>query len=366
MKYIDEFRDPATARRLIERIKRLARGRRLRLMEFCGGHTHAIGRYGLGRLLAPEVELLSGPGCPVCVTSATDLDYAIALAAVPGIALATFGDMLRVPGSGGRSLMHARSEGADVRLVYSPLDALELARRDRTRPVVLLGVGFETTAPGVAATLLQADAEGMDNLLLLSLHKLTPPAMRAILSGGDSRLDGIIGPGHVSAVTGSDAWRFVPDDFGVGVAVSGFEPLDMLQAVAALVEMAVDGRPRVENCYGRGVDAGGNTAAQGLLVRCFDVGAAEWRGLGTLPASGLGLGKALQHRDVRVVYPLDVPPAPEPPGCRCGDVLRGALVPTACPLFGRRCTPRDPVGPCMVSAEGSCAAHYRYAEVPDA
>lgn len=366
MRYIDEFRDPATAARLVDRIKRLARGRRLRLMEFCGGHTHAIGRYGLGRLLAPEVDLLSGPGCPVCVTSATDLDYAIALAAVPDLVLATFGDMMRVPGSAGRSLMHARSEGADVRLVYSPLDALALAQQLPDRPVVLLGVGFETTAPGVAATLLQAESQTVDNLLLLSLHKTTPPAMRAILCGGDTNLDGIIGPGHVSAVTGSDAWQFVPEEYGIGVAVSGFEPLDMLQAIASLIEMAVEQRPRVENCYGRGVDAHGNAAAQTLLKRCFAPSDAEWRGLGALEESGLALITDLQHRDVRALYPLDVDRAPEPPGCRCGDVLRGVLLPTACPLFGRRCTPRDPVGPCMVSAEGSCAAYYRYAEVQDA
>jgi len=332
-------------------------------MEFCGGHTHAIGRYGLGRLLAPEVELLSGPGCPVCVTSATDLDYAIALAGCSGVTLATFGDLMRVPGSGGRSLQHATSEGADVRVIYSPLDALELAATDRGRQVVLVGIGFETTAPGVAATLLRAEAEHVSNLLLLSLHKLTPPAMRAILSAGVVCLDGIIGPGHVSAVTGSDAWRFVAEEYGVGVAVSGFEPVDMLQAVAALAEMAIAREPRVVNAYGRGVRPDGNPAAQGLLRRCFVVGDAEWRGLGRLKASGLSLAAPLEHRDARLLYPLQVAPAQEPASCRCGEVLSGAAAPEDCGLFGVACTPRAPVGPCMVSAEGSCAAHYRYAEV---
>jgi hydrogenase expression/formation protein HypD len=363
VKYIDEFRDPKTAGRLVARIKHLAAGRCLRLMEFCGGHTHAIGRFGLGRLLAPEVELLSGPGCPVCVTSAADLDYAIALAGAPGIMLATFGDMMRVPGSHGRSLQHARSEGADVRLVYSPLDALELAASHPTRQVVLLGIGFETTAPGVAATLLQAEATDVPNLALLSLHKLTPPAMRAILGSGAVRLDGIIGPGHVSAITGSDAWRFVPEEYGLGVAVSGFEPLDMLQAIAALVEMAMAGEPRVANVYGRGVTAAGNPAARGLLSRCFRIDAADWRGLGLLPGSGLALVDELAHRDARRLYDLTIDPADEPAGCRCGEVLRGTLSPPECALFGAACTPRHPVGPCMVSAEGSCAAHYRYREV---
>ncbi|MEN6479850.1 MAG: hydrogenase formation protein HypD [Anaerolineales bacterium] len=365
MKYIDEYRDPTKAQQLVAQIKCLAHGRRVRLMEFCGGHTHAIGRYGLGRLLAPEVELLSGPGCPVCVTSASDLDYAIALAGLPDVLLATFGDMLRVPGSRGRTLQHARGEGADVRLIYSPLDALALAEAHPERRVVLLGVGFETTAPGMAATLLQAEAQGVPNLALLSLHKLTPPAMRAILGSGEIQLDGVIGPGHVSTVTGSEAWRFVPDEFGVGVAVSGFEPLDMLQAIYALVQMAVSGEPRVENSYARGVQPEGNRAAQALLARCFVVDEGEWRGLGRLPASGLRLAEALRQRDARALYDLAVAPAAEPAGCRCGDVLRGALRPEACPLFGTACTPRNPVGPCMVSAEGSCAAHYRYAEVAE-
>ena len=376
MKYIDEFRDPQLARQLVAQIRQLCTSPNLkstnlqsaapvRLMEFCGGHTHAIFRFGLRQMLAGQVEMRSGPGCPVCVTAAVELDRAIALAAVPNVILTTFGDMVRVPGSRG-NLQQARARGADVRIVYSPLDALAIARQNPSREVVFLGVGFETTAPGIAATLVQAEAEsapfpnGVPNFSVLSMHKLTPPAMRAILDAGEVALDGIIGPGHVSAVIGSSAWRFLPDDYHIPCAVSGFEPLDLLAAIAALVKAVVTGQPNVINTYGRGVRPGGNPIAQQMLARVFDVGDAVWRGLGIIPDSGLVLNATFAHRDAARRFPMEIAPAEEPPGCRCGEVLRGIIAPPACALFQRVCSPQNPIGPCMVSAEGACAAYFKY------
>jgi hydrogenase expression/formation protein HypD len=372
------FRDPDAARALAEAIH--ARSTRpTRLMEFCGGHTHAILRFGIPSLLPPTVELRSGPGCPVCVTSATDLDRAIALARVPDVILTTFGDMVRVPGSappapaghpprvaggseGGRTLAQAKAAGADVRVVYSPLDALRCARENVDRPVIFLGVGFETTAPMVASAVLAAEVEGLTNFFVYSTHKLTPPATRAILNAGEVALDGIVGPGHVTAVIGAKAWRFLPADYGIPVAISGFEPLDMLQAILSLVEMVEADRADVVNAYTRSVRLEGNPAAQQAMARVFRVADAEWRGFGTVPASGLQISEAYARFDAARAFPVEVAPAHEPPGCRCGEVLRGVLLPPECALFGEVCTPQSPVGPCMVSAEGACAAYYRYGE----
>ena len=368
MKYIDEFRDPQLARHWVAQIRRLCAAAKpqstpVRLMEFCGGHTHAIFRFGLRQMLAGQVDMRSGPGCPVCVTAAVDLDRAIALAAVPDVILTTFGDMVRVPGSrhrGPATLQAARAGGADVRIVYSPLDALAIARQNPDREVVFLGVGFETTAPGIAAALVQAEAEGLPNFSVLSMHKLTPPAMRAILDAGEVALDGIIGPGHVSAITGSEAWRFLPEVYHIPCAVAGFEPLDLLGAIAALVHAVVTGEPTVINTYGRGVRPEGNRVAQQMLARVFDVGMATWRGFGPIPESGLVFNAAFAHRDAAQRFPMEIAPAPEPPGCRCGEVLRGIIAPPACVLFRRVCSPQNPVGPCMVSAEGACAAYFKY------
>jgi hydrogenase expression/formation protein HypD len=354
------FRDPSAARALAEAIH--ARSTRpVRLMEFCGGHTHAILRFGIPSLLPPTVQLRSGPGCPVCVTAAADLDRAIALAQVPDAILTTFGDMIRVPGSRA-SLAQAKAEGADVRVVYSPLDALRIARENPSRPVIFLGVGFETTAPMVASAILAAEAEGLANFYVFSTHKLTPPATRAILDAGEVALDGIIGPGHVTAVIGANAWRFLPGDYGIPVAVSGFEPLDMLQAVLALVEMIEEGRADVVNTYSRSVRLEGNPVAQQAMARVFEVADAQWRGFGPVPASGLQINTAYAHFDaVRFFDAVRVEESVrEPPGCRCGEVLRGVLLPPECALFGKVCTPQNPVGPCMVSAEGACAAYYQY------
>jgi hydrogenase expression/formation protein HypD len=362
MKYIDEFRDPALARKLLARIESRST-RPVRLMEFCGGHTHAIMRYGLRMLLPPTVDLRSGPGCPVCVTSNADLDRAIALAGLAGLILATFGDMVRVPGSF-QSLQHAKAAGADVRMVYSTLDALKIARENPGRPVVFLGVGFETTAPTVAAAILQAAAEGLDNFSVLSLHKLTPPATRAILDAGEIAVDGIIGPGHVTTIIGADAWQFLPAEYGMPVAVAGFEPLDILRAVADLVDMIEDGQPAVSNSYARSVTWQGNPAAMEVMDRVLEVSAANWRGLGVVPASGLGLRPEFVQFDALQLFEVNPGPTREHKGCRCGDVLRGTITPPDCPLFGQACTPARPIGPCMVSAEGACAAYYQFGRDP--
>ncbi|MBC7236071.1 MAG: hydrogenase formation protein HypD [Chloroflexi bacterium] len=367
MKHADEYRNPAVAQRLIADIRTLADERAdgpVRIMEFCGGHTHAILRFGIRQALGPGVRMLSGPGCPVCVTADADIDRAIALARMPGVALATFGDMVRVPGSE-MSLQEARAAGGDVRIVYSALDAVALAQKNPELKVVMLGIGFETTAPGVAASILQARELGLGNYYVLSLHKLTPPATRGILDAGEVRVDAILGPGHVTAIIGANAWRFLADDYGVPCAVSGFEPLDMLQSIKTLVQACREGKADVFNVYGRGVTAEGNLVAQRLLERVFVVGPALWRGLGEIPASGLLLRDEFADYDAARVFALS---AREGSGhsthkgsaCRCGEVLRGVIEPPECPLFRRVCTPARPVGPCMVSAEGACAAHYRY------
>ncbi len=362
MKLTNKFRDPEAARAVAEAIR--ARSTRpVRLMEFCGGHTHAILRFGIPSLLPDTVDLRSGPGCPVCVTSAADLDHAIALARVPDVILTTFGDMIRVPGSR-TSLAEAKAGGADVRVVYSPLDALQVARQNPDRPVVFLGVGFETTAPMVASAVSTAEAEGLENFTVFSTHKLTPLATLAILNAGEVALDGVIGPGHVTTVIGSNAWRFLPDDYGMPCAIAGFEPLDLLRAILALVEMAEHDRSDVDNTYARSVKPAGNVTAQGAMDQVFEVADAEWRGLGPVPASGLRPRERYARFDAASVFSVDVPPSREPPGCRCGDVLRGVIAPTECPLFAKGCTPQRPIGPCMVSAEGACAAYYRYGKRP--
>jgi hydrogenase expression/formation protein HypD len=269
--------------------------------------------------------------------------------------------MVRVPGSS-QSLQDAKAAGADVRMVYSTLDALQIARANPTRPVVFLGVGFETTAPTVAAAVLQAEAEGLGNFSVLSLHKLTPPATRAILDAGEVALDGIIGPGHVTTIIGSDAWEFLPADYRVPVAIAGFEPLDILRAVADLVDMVEGGRPAVSNSYARSVTKQGNPRALEVMNHVFEVSAADWRGLGPVAASGLRFHPEFAQFDAARLFEVDPGPTREHRGCLCGDVLRGTVAPPQCPLFGRACTPARPIGPCMVSAEGACAAYYQFGQ----
>jgi hydrogenase expression/formation protein HypD len=359
MKYLDEFRDPELAATIVERIRRRST-RQIRIMEFCGTHTVAIFKHGIRQLLPPTIEMLSGPGCPICVTANLDLDWAIALASDPDLIVTTFGDMLRVPGSRS-SLERAKATGSDVRVVYSTLDAVQIAQDNPHRPVVFLGVGFETTAPTVAVSLLQARDQGLTNYSVLSLHKLTPPATKAILDSGESRLDGIIGPGHVTTVIGSLAWEFLPEQYGVSCVIAGFEPLDILRAIYALVERIEGGEPGVDNVYGRSVRAEGNQVALEYMNTVFEECAAPWRGIGEIPASGLSLKAEFRPFDARHRFHVDPGVSEEPVGCLCGDVIRGVAIPPDCPLYRAVCTPDHPVGPCMVSGEGTCAAYYLYA-----
>jgi len=343
---------------VIDRIHRRSK-RHIRLMEFCGGHTVTILKHGIRQLLPPTVEMLSGPGCPVCVTANADLDKAIALAREPGVIIATFGDMLKVPGSYS-SLQKVRADGADVRVVYSTLDALQIARENPERAVVFIGIGFETTAPTIAASVLQAEEEGIKNYYVLSMHKLCPPVIKALLNSGEVRLDGLICPGHVSAIIGSRPWGFAARDYGIACVVSGFEPLDVLQSVAMLVEQLEKGEPKVEIAYRRGVRPEGNLRAQELMNAVFEPSPANWRGIGVVPESGLRLRKEYQRFDAELSFDIDPGPTLEPKGCLCGDILRGVKTPIDCELFGDACTPEHPVGPCMVSSEGSCASYYHY------
>jgi hydrogenase expression/formation protein HypD len=360
MKYVQEFRDTELAKKLLERIHRRSK-KPARLMEFCGGHTVAIFKYGLRQLLPSNIEMLSGPGCPVCVTAAGDLDRAIALGGLPGVIIASFGDMVRVPGSRA-SLQQARAAGADVRVVYSARDAVAIARENPARKVVFIGIGFETTAPTVAASVIQAERENLPNYYILSLHKTCPPIMKAILDLGEVRLDGIICPGHVSAIIGTRPYEFLARDYRIACAVSGFEPLDILLAVDRLVEQIESGEPKVENPYSRGVRPEGNPAALKLMDEVFETGEADWRGIGSVPASGLQLREKYARFDAERNFDIDAGPAAEPKGCICGAVLRGVSTPRDCRLFRAACTPESPIGPCMVSAEGSCAAYFQYEE----
>ncbi len=360
MKYLDEFRDPALAAALVENIRRRSTSP-IRVMEFCGTHTVSIFKHGIRQLLPSSIEMLSGPGCPVCVTANGDLDWAIALAAEPDIILTTFGDLLRVPGSR-TSLERAKADGADIRVVYSTLEALQIAKDNPDRPVVFLGIGFETTAPTIAASVLQAQVESVDNYYILSMHKLTPPATKAILDSGESRLDGIIGPGHVTTVIGSQAWQFLPRDYGISCVIAGFEPLDILRGLCTLVDRIEAKQPGVSNDYSRSVRPEGNKVALEHMYKVFELSTADWRGLGQVPASGLTFKQEYRHFDARERFDVHPGPAIEPPGCLCGDVIRGVKLPTDCQLYGKACTPHHPVGPCMVSSEGTCAAYYLYAE----
>ncbi|MCL2679729.1 MAG: hydrogenase formation protein HypD [Dehalococcoidia bacterium] len=355
-----EFRDSDLALAIAERIRR--RVVTARLMEFCGSHTAAILKYGIRQLLPQGVEMLSGPGCPVCVTDQADIDRAVALAQIPGIILCTFGDMLKVPGTYS-TLQEARAEGADVRTVYSTLDALEIAVSNPERPVVFLGVGFETTAPTIATSIVQAKSEGIKNYSVFSLAKMCPPVMEALLAGGEIRIDGIICPGHVSAVIGSKPYEFIPRDYGIACVVAGFEPVDILQAVDMLLGQLEIEKPQVEIAYGRSVSHEGNIRAQELLAEVFEMRPARWRGVGEVSNSGYAIRADYAGFDAEKRFEIKSGPAREPAGCRCGDVLRGVITPVSCPLFGKACVPERPVGPCMVSGEGACASYYSFGGV---
>jgi len=358
MKFIDEYRRSDLAQGLVRRIHQNST-KKARFMEFCGGHTVAILKHGIRQLLPPTIEMLSGPGCPVCVTDNADLDKAIALAQVPGVILTTFGDMLKVPGSHS-SLQKAKADGADVRVVYSTMDALQVAREHPTKSVVFLGIGFETTAPTIAASILQAEQEEIGNYYVLSLHKLCPPVIKVLLDSGEVKLSGLVCPGHVSTIIGSKPWEFIAGDYGIPCVISGFEPLDMLQCIDMLVAQTENGDSKVEIAYRRGVHPEGNRRALELMDYVFETCPARWRGIGTVPDSGLKFDKEFERFDAELAFEIEPGPAFEPKGCICGDILRGVRTPQDCKLFAKVCTPESPVGSCMVSSEGSCAAYYLY------
>ena len=358
MSVLASFRDSSRALPIIERIHRRQTGP-VTIMEFCGGHTVAIFRSGMRSVMPGHVRMLSGPGCPVCVTSNADLDRAVALAKTPGVILATYGDMLKVPGSE-ESLMQVKARGYAVEIVYSTLDALALAEAFPDREIVFFAIGFETTAPAAAAAVLQARDRGLRNFSLCSVMKLTIPGARALLGMGEVKVDAVIGPGHVSSIIGSDAWRFLPDEYGVPVAISGFETLDLLAATDALLEMIEQKRADLVNTYSRIVKPQGNRKAWGAVETVFELRAASWRGFGDIPGSGLALREEFAAFDADRRFDIDITPAEEHPACRCGEVLRGVATPLDCKVFGTACTPEHPLGPCMVSSEGSCAAYYHY------
>jgi hydrogenase expression/formation protein HypD len=359
------FSDPALCRGLLERLRREL-DRPLRFMEVCGTHTVAIYRSGLRTLLPEGIEHLSGPGCPVCVTHEREIAACLALAEKDGIMVATFGDLMRVPGPGGKSLQQSSAEGARVEVVYSPLEALALARRQPERNVVFLGVGFETTAPAVAATVQMARKEKIGNFTVLALHKRVPPALRALLGEhGPERTDGSIDafllPGHVATVLGIAPFRFLAEVHSRPGVVSGFDPADILQSLLLLLEMRKKETPAILNQYRRAVSDNGNPRAREILCAVFEPADALWRGIGLLPQSGLVIREEYAAFDARKRFLPDLPEATANRGCQCGKVLTGQIAPGSCPLFGTVCTPVTPVGPCMVSAEGSCAARFLYA-----
>lgn len=328
-------------------------------MEVCGTHTAAIAHSGLRTLLTGLVEFRSGPGCPVCVTPREDVDYALALAQLPNITIATFGDLLRVPGSLS-SLEKERARGAQVEIIYSPAQALQLAAAQPKQEVVLIAVGFETTAPLVALTLLVARQKKQANFSILSLHKLIPPALRTLLALPKHPIDGLLLPGHVATIIGCHPFDFLAQDYQLPAAVTGFEPVDILLGLYSLLQNLLDNDPRITNMYPRAVTKDGNARAQRVLKECFQVTTANWRALGKIPVSGLALSKQWQDYDAAHKFPLSVTGLPDPPDCACSHILQGLLNPPDCPLYGQTCTPRQPVGPCMVSSEGACAAHFRY------
>ena len=360
MRFIQEFRSSELAKGLISRIHQKSKTP-ARFMEFCGGHTVTIFRYGIRQVLPKTLEMLSGPGCPVCVTANADLDKAIALAQIPDVIITTFGDMLKVPGSHS-SLQEVNAGGADIRMVYSTMDALNLAEENPTKSVVFIGIGFETTAPIIAASILQAEERRIRNYYILSMHKLCPPVIRAILESGEVKLHGLICPGHVSAIIGSHPWEFIARDYGISCVISGFEPIDVLQCVDMLVAQIESGQSKVEIAYRRGVHPEGNQQALKLMKQVFEPCPAQWRGIGEVPDSGLKLRKEYQPFDAELAFDIDPGPTYEPAGCICGDILRGVKTPLDCSLFGKDCTPQYPIGPCMVSSEGSCSAYYLYGE----
>jgi len=358
LKHIEEYRDAGISKHLIAKIKAASK-RNIRLMEVCGTHTVSIFRSGIRSVLPETLSLLSGPGCPVCVTDQREIDTFIELARLDDVIVTTFGDLMRVPGSDS-SLQKERAEGRDIRVVYSTFDALEVAQKHSDKKVVFLGVGFETTAPTIAASIMQAAQMKVDNYSVISAHKLVPPALDTLMSTENVHLDGFILPGHVSVIIGLNAYQPFFDTYQIPCVVAGFEPADILQAINMLVQMIETETPGLENAYPRAVADKGNTKAQKILQDVFEPSDACWRGIGVIPQSGLKIRSEFEAHDAEKQFDIQVPDPKIPKGCACGEILTGKKSPPDCKLYRKICTPTNPVGPCMVSTEGTCAAYYRY------
>jgi hydrogenase expression/formation protein HypD len=358
MKYLDEYRNPEIARRIVEEIHAATKHPWV-IMEVCGGQTHSIIKNGIDQILPPEIELVHGPGCPVCVTPLEQIDKAIAIAARPEVIFTSFGDMLRVPGSA-KDLFIVKSEGGDVRVVYSPLDAVKLARENPNKKVVFFAVGFETTAPNNAMAVWQAHREGLKNFSILVSHVLVPPAMKALLSSAKNRVQGYLAAGHVCTVMGWEEYEPIAAQYRVPIVVTGFEPVDILEGVLMAVQQLEKGEARVENQYTRVVRREGNRPAQDLIHRVFEISNRKWRGIGEIPASGLRLRSEFREHDAEAIFAMGDIQVEEPAECISGLVLQGLKKPNECAAFGTKCTPQTPLGATMVSAEGACAAYYAY------
>ncbi|MFP4107439.1 MAG: hydrogenase formation protein HypD [Desulfonatronovibrio sp.] len=358
MNLLNKFKDPELCLNILDQIKAELQGE-FRFMEVCGTHTVAIFQSGIRTLLPEEIVHLSGPGCPVCVTHDREIAAYLSLAE-KNITIATFGDLIKVPGPEGKNLKMAQAEGAKIKVVYSAFDALDMAANNPGEQVVFLGVGFETTAPTVAATIKLAKERGVKNFSVLSFHKLVPPALKALAADQDIRVDGLLLPGHVSTIIGLKPYLFLAEDFAMPGVIGGFEPLDILQAILIMIRQKNKGAAEVVNNYKRAVSDQGNPRAVDTMHQVFESTDALWRGLGTIPGSGLSIRREYRDFDASLIFDQSLPQVDEIPGCKCGEVLKGLMSPDKCPLFGTRCTPAKPVGPCMVSTEGSCAAYYKY------
>jgi len=357
MKYVDEYRKKDLILSVAEKLNTISK-KEIVLMEVCGGHTMSIHRFGLTSLLPSNIHLISGPGCPVCVSSQHFIDLSIAYCRIPGIIITTYGDLIRVPGSS-TSLEKERAAGSDIRIVYSVLESLEIAKKNSEKNIIFLGIGFETTAPATAAAILQAKKDKINNFYVLSAHKIMPPVMKELVKEG-VKIDGFIAPGHVSAITGTGIYNELASVYGLGVVVAGFEPSDLMQAVLMLAVQIETGTQKVEVQYQRVVHKEGNTIAQQLLNEVFVHGDDRWRGLGIIPESGLKISEDFSSFDAEKNFFVEIPESREPKGCICGQILRGLKTPVDCSLFAGKCTPSDPVGACMVSGEGTCATYYKY------
>lgn len=370
MKFVDEFRDPDKARALAAEIAACAiglpgDGRKIQIMEFCGGHTHTIFKYGIEQLLPENIEMVHGPGCPVCVLPVGRVDDCVALAEMPGMIFTSFGDALRVPGSA-KSLLQAKAEGADVRMVYSPLDALEIARRNPQRQVVFFAIGFETTMPSTALTIIEAQREGIENFSMFCNHITSVPTLKAILEDKGLHLDGIVAPGHVAMVLGEEPFRFAAESYSTPIVISGFEPLDLMQSIWLVLKQLKERRCQLENQYQRIVQKRGNPAGLVAMRKVFELRESfDWRGLGNIENSGICIREAYASFDAEKKFAIPNEKVEDPPQCQCAEVLRGQIKPWQCKIFGSICTPQNPLGALMVSSEGACAAYYKFGNLPE-